>query len=351
MACVDFGGELRCITGGHCRTSQEVCAQDAECCNSQCQDGYCAKLEGLGPVSCRLVGEACEQATDCCSYSCFDDGTGFKSCQFLGGCRPYGELCRSVADCCNGVQSCHGQTGSCVLFSGQLVGRCSTITGPKPAGEVCDDRFSGTHDCCGGDDACRPDVLGIERCFGEGFVDCLADGETCEFNAQCCSGLCLQATGGGLVCGRGCLENGLACTSSAECCLGICNAQGVCGPEAGCTPDGQACTANVDCCSGFCDPATGQCAPVGACLELGVSCQTNAQCCSGLCEGGVCSRACLQLGAPCTAHVDCCSGNCDPGTGLCAQDVTPCQDAWQPCQVTADCCGGLECISGRCIVS
>jgi hypothetical protein len=239
---------------------------------------------------------------------------------------------------------------TCVPFEDSDLGRCGHILGPKPAGEICDERFPGTHDCCGGEEACRPDVLGIKRCFGEG-TECLADGAACAFGEQCCSGLCAPDPTGALVCGVGCVADGQACTDSAACCGGLCNAQGLCGPEQGCLANGEVCTQNAECCSLFCDPVTGLCADLPACRELGAVCTTNAECCSGLCSNGVCARACLALGATCTAHTDCCSGYCDPAAMICGEDVTTCSGPSQPCTLDADCCPGLVCYAGHCSIT
>jgi hypothetical protein len=302
-------------------------------------------------VSCRLVGEACEAHNDCCSYACFGEGTAFKFCHYLGGCRPYGELCRVAKDCCSSAEPCSTHDpGTCVLFDGKEVGRCELIQGPKQAGEICDDRFEGTHDCCGGDEFCQPSVLGIERCMGEGFTDCIPDGDPCATSDQCCSGLCAPDQNGDLVCNPGetpCTLDGQPCTTNDECCSGNCNSDNLCGPDA-CVPNGEACTSDAECCSGICDPDTNTCTEQ-TCADPGEACTTTDDCCSGHCVNGTCV-ACLPDGETCTADSDCCSGYCNPGTMTCEEDVSPCAGPLQACGTTDDCCAGLECINGICVV-
>jgi hypothetical protein len=352
---------MRCITGGVCRLSGEVCAADSDCCNGLCEDGYCAKIEGQGVVSCRVVGEACDQASDCCSYSCFDDGTGFKSCHYLGGCRPYGELCTDSSQCCSSADSCNGNAtpAECVPLVGndgveRPVGRCDLIQGPKPAGEVCDSRFAGTHDCCGGDDACKATTLGIERCFGAEFtpgdgtppVECLMNGADCAISDQCCSGLCAPDMNGDLKCTDGtCTPDGDACTNSGDCCSGNCNSDGVCGAEdmPMCTANGVACTMDGDCCSNYCDPMTMQCGTPSMCAELGDACTNNSDCCNNRCASGTCQQACLALGNGCTSNSDCCSNYCDPASFTCGEATTTCKGIGDTCDTTGECCDGLTC--------
>jgi len=128
---------------------------------------------------------------------------------------------------------------------------------------------AGTNDCCpGGDEGrmlCQYAVAGVHRCQGPGTVDeCLADGETCATPDECCSGVCTDADGDGvLTCSESCVPEGGACTRSADCCAGNCRADGTCGPpEVACVPLGGSCTTDAECCTDYCDPMTMQCSTI-----------------------------------------------------------------------------------------
>ena len=285
-------GIMRCGGLGRCRSEGEVCMENSDCCNYQCEGGFCLVMP-----ECVVAGEACDINEACCSSVCADDGSGYRSCQFLGGCRPFGELCRSDAECCN--DPAFGGPGVCEPIAEGL-GRCLNPTGCAPAGELCE---PGYHDCCpcgtpdlspgcpnpSGDEFCLPTIYGVLRCFsddcvieggpceddedccggictdgicGEGF-ECLDDLEPCAFSDQCCCLICAPDEEGGLVCcpgGGECVPEGGSCTSDADCCSGRCNRDGICGPpDTTCVPVGGSCTSDDDCCSDHCDPVTGTC--------------------------------------------------------------------------------------------
>lgn len=52
-----------------CTFDGEVCTDDGECCNGNCNDGIC------GPP-CRPLGKTCTATADCCSGTCTEDETG-----------------------------------------------------------------------------------------------------------------------------------------------------------------------------------------------------------------------------------------------------------------------------------
>ena len=370
-ACVDSGNGLRCLVGGSCRPQSEVCTQNSDCCNSSCEDvngvlegdsgflgaGYCKEIQG-GGLSCRVSGEACGANSDCCSFACLDDGTGYRSCQFLGGCRPRGELCTSAGECCLGINVCPGRPDTtataCVISEGNL-GRCGEdAMGPKPSGEVCDGRVSGSHDCCDGsnfdpdgtnspDELCQETALGLYRCVGDATA-CTGDGQTCSVGQDCCSGICAPDTTGTLVCTPGsCSPEGASCTTGDDCCLRACNAQGVCGPDL-CGADGTSCSAPGDCCSNVCAGDT------CGCQGTGQSCTTASECCTGTClPDGTCGSACLDDGQTCSGGADCCSGVCDPTTFTCGPP-TGCGGLQTSCTSGADCCEGLICDNNLCVL-
>lgn len=284
-------GVERCVSGGRCRSEGEVCAKDGDCCNHQCDNGFCLVLK-----ECDVAGEACDNGKDCCSGVCADDGSGYHSCVFLGGCRPYGELCRKDADCCNNPAS--ADPGVCNLIT-ETIGRCENPQGCAPAGELCG---AGYHDCCPcaipqsspgcpnekGDLFCQETIFGVSRCFSD---DCVVEGGSCKDDTDCCGGVC---TGGACDPGLACRADLEPCAMPDQCCCGICAPDQagllVCCPGGSCIPEEQPCTTDADCCEGNCSRA-------------------------GICEPSV--DECIPTGAPCENDEDCCSGNCSEQTGTC----------------------------------
>ncbi len=168
----------------------------------------------------------------------------------------------------------------------------------------------------------------------------LANGELCQSDALCASGLCLNdACAAPLGAGQACAED-RAC-AAGPCTDGVCRQSCVDDPECGqgaycednlCEPqldNGQECTDRDQCLSSFCpasgpqenrcttpcdnhDDCTGQtycqinvCSPLGA---AGDTCDENAACTSGACSLG----RCLE----CNEDSDCDDGFCDIG-GAC----------------------------------
>jgi len=143
--------------------------------------------------------------------------------------------------------------------------------GCAPAGEICavGDDPTGTNECCPGNpdgmELCTPAVAGVSRCGSEGTDEmCIEDGEVCATPEDCCSGVCTDADGDGvLTCSESCVPEGGSCTRNADCCEGNCRSDFTCGPpEVDCVPLGGDCTTNAECCSGYCDPATMQCSVI-----------------------------------------------------------------------------------------
>ncbi len=289
-------GNERCMGIGRCRSEGEVCSDDKECCNYQCQGGFCFKQK-----ECDVAGEACSETRACCSGVCANDGSGYYSCQYIGGCRPYGEICRSDEECCN--NPAFSGPGVCDPIN-EEIGRCLNPNGCAPAGELCG---SGYHDCCpcstpdkspgcpneNGDLFCQETVFGVERCFSDDCV--LKDGE-CDGDEDCCGGVCTDG-----VCNAGleCLPDLEACAFSDQCCCQIC------------APDDDG---DLVCCPGE-----------ETCMPAGDKCMSDADCCSGNCNSdGICGpgeNACIPVGGPCTNPEDCCSNYCNTMTGSCSTDI------------------------------
>lgn len=91
-------------------------------------------------------------------------------------------------------------------------------------------------------------------CTGGEGAGCLATGDDCTFDHQCCSGSCYF----GMCVGASCLPYGEPCTFDHQCCSGDCR-EGVCdGGRGGCMGSGQECTFDHQCCSGSCQFGTCQ---------------------------------------------------------------------------------------------
>jgi len=140
---------------------------------------------------------------------------------------------------------------------------CDKPAGCMAAGEVC---WEGqASNCCpqgasGGNKLCLPTDIGVRRCFApETSSQCVAEGQTCSFGDECCSGICLPGPNG-YVCAAQCVALNGVCTADADCCDGVCE-QGTCHPsETSCEPLGAGCDADTDCCGGHCDLTLKKCA-------------------------------------------------------------------------------------------
>jgi hypothetical protein len=120
---------------------------------------------------------------------------------------------------------------------------------------------------------------------------------------------------------------------SGSVCVGGENSSGVDGLPC-CLANGEGCSGDYDCCDGLC--SGGACASSGSTscsAALGSRCATVATCgcstdddCCQEATGAVCSlsaytspskRCCLNTGIPCGGDADCCSGTCDPAAATC----------------------------------
>jgi hypothetical protein len=293
LSCVKASDDLmRCSGTGRCRSEGEVCTEDNDCCNYQCDQGFCLIMPECDPA-----GEACDHDDECCSRACRDNGTGFRSCQFIGGCRPTGELCRKDKECCN--DPAYGGPGVCEMITADI-GRCDNPTGCAPAGEIC--KPDSDHDCCpcatpqsspgcpnpNGDVFCRDTIFGVKRCFSD---DCVVEDGPCENDEDCCGDECVDGT---CAPGDSCLEDLEPCAFSDQCCCLICapddNGDLVCCPEGTeCIPVDGPCTTDADCCDGNCtrDGVCGE--EVTDCVPFGGQCTTDEDCCDDIpCTDGIC---------------------------------------------------------------
>src|SRR5262249_11545468 len=133
------------------------------------------------------------------------------------------------------------------------LGTCRNPNGCQPRGNICGRKDGGNfcgrnarEDCCDCPppkfNCCKPDSVGIFRCFGggspkcktgyDGTPDCcIPAGERCQFSAECCGSVpCVPDAQGVLRClakpdgGVACVAEGGACTTTGDCCRGLtCN--------------------------------------------------------------------------------------------------------------------------------
>ncbi len=220
------GGNPECCgqvcSGGHCallegcRVQGEVCGSSSDCCSSVCNldpqsVGHCAALPmcmGNDKAGCsKQVGEICGGNNDCCSRDCVMLPGGLKRCAPLGGCRVECELCSSNADCCSGA--CGGPDGAMGICQPASTLMCGA------GGETC----GGNPDCCAGQTCVPlPSPAGLHRCEGlVGDGGCHAASTSCTQPSECCSGVCLEGAAG-FACASTCVADGQACTSNADCC-------------------------------------------------------------------------------------------------------------------------------------
>jgi hypothetical protein len=177
------------------------------------------------PNLCANVKGLCDRDNDCCDYH--------------GTC-----ICDVVTNTCD--------CGTICDFVDDQKGRanCGLFTGPqccmKARNRGCED------DCqCCGDLRCQGGVCVPPPDICHGLAESCEDGEPCCPDAGVCYGgrCCL----GDLV---ACPSNCSPDADCAGCCAGYCRGDGRCGPVQGCLAYGEPCTANADCCNDV--PCIGQ---------------------------------------------------------------------------------------------
>jgi hypothetical protein len=319
----------KCARAYTCGADGEICFQALDCCTTVCTvpagmtAGTCGIINSTGAGSCLIAGQPCVDGTNCCSRVCAPTPQGGQVCQVASGCRIVGEICVQDADCCGAAGS--GMPGegnvTCGLdpTASPPVGRCQNPNSCNPEGDVCGLNVNARHDCCAcippKINCCKPDGLGVPRCYGGSTGDCpdgytgvepccIHAGDQCTFSSECCNSApcvpddqgvlrCLGETDGGAPV---CVPEGGVCTSTSDCCQGIpCQVPpgsptGICElpppppPADGgvvqddaapvCALPGQACTAAADCCYGFPCIAPGGTNSACAAGQLGCTCGT-----------------------------------------------------------------------------
>lgn len=250
-----------------CSPTFDPCGSDADCCKGN----VCWKDPDTGQGSCFVPpGSSC--ASD---EGCFP-GTWCVNGQCGTGCASMGSACQSDAQCCDGT--CQG-------------GQCACV---------------GTWDPCQKDaDCCAGNVCWVDPNGGSGT--CFEpEGSACSSDEGCVPGTwCVNGQ-----CGTGCASMGNTCESNAQCCTGNCQ-----GGQCTCVGTWDYCDSQDDCCPGnqcFFDPYTGN----GACFKpAGSACETDEGCAPNTaCVNGVCTATCSPDGDFCESDGECCSGACAGGT-------------------------------------
>jgi hypothetical protein len=296
------------ISPSYCTQSGDACVLDAECCGGMCNKpdgatlGTCSLVPATGATQCASAGQVCGDGAnyaggalptcggECCSRACFPYGpTGVLVCQPPSGCRPTGELCTADEDCCGGPGNPDHSPSNvrCQKVDGNPVGRCDNGNACSPAGAICrlqSESCNANANCCSGNvlqfNSCQQDNLGIPRCA---VAACPANdptcsqcvpsekvGTACASSADCCGLPCVYVPGSelGYVCGESCVPAGGACTTTADCCSGLpCNipggsVTGTCGNTPGCHEYGQDCTDSSQCCNDLTCLEDGKCGAI-----------------------------------------------------------------------------------------
>ena len=208
-----------------------------------------------------------------------------------------------------------------------------------------------------------------DNCDGHTDEGCLQEGDSCEEDWQCASGVC-HDFGSTKQCVSVCDLHDPQCSQGSVCTVISCG-QSICVPGGyGDLEEGAHCSGNWTCSTGFCAQFEGEslcalpcsfdanecrwgefCVPVangcGACSEkssssrgLGEKCSSGTDCRSGLCrtDGAIsyCTRECGG-DARCPVGMHCAGGQCVLGARSALGD---------PCMSDADCEDGLRCVDG-----
>lgn len=370
---------------GPCIQAGESCAgAEFDCCGGMiCHEDTC--------TTCRKPGTACEDTLDCCdssAHSCIDGLCGQcvptgGPCKHIGDCCDYDEMCVEgvcAAECGAVGQSCLIDDDCCKVSTKPFCyeGKCSDCL-PEGAGLCtswdlcCDGMRCGVlpfvcEQCLADGQSCVEDVecCGYQ-CLGGSCSDCKKGGFVCEGDEQCCSGSCVDH-----FC-NACSESSGECSDTSDCCQGL-GLQCFSTKCLTCVEKGAECDSTHPCCDqtltckSFEGPTTCQeCQTAGACIsdefccegflcieqecqvckESG-SCQSDHHCCGEfVCLDDQCGQ-CWKEGDVCGAKIPCCDSNLQ-----CLLDGTcgACRDEGQECGGPTDCCEGLACEDSKCVES
>ncbi len=318
--CSTFCNKGICSNPSYCVQTGDACSAAATCCSGTCNIptgstfGVCGPPPSGSAYCSGVDGTVCTDCNECCSRVCAPYGlTGVNICQPAEGCHVVGDLCRKNADCCGSEGTGLPGAGNvvCEIAAGATLGICRNPTSCNPEGAVCHYKSaavcgtsSARADCCDGLGAksgvCRPDKLGVPRCYGG--EPCHKVGDTCADSSGCCDGTpCVPDSAGVLRCTAGtCIPVTGPCTVDADCCTGsschvpLGSVSGTCGPITP-PPPPPGTDAGPDA-----PPADGSTTDTSTptCSLYGQSCKVDGDCCSGV--------PCIApAGTPCAGATGC----------------------------------------------
>lgn len=245
-----------------CLSNGNICAQDSDCCSSNCFNFVCAKrvtrcsdtaatrqcvppakgcaggaccygAAACGDTCCEGQANQCNPQGACCVPNCSGRSCGPDGCGAGGTCGncPSSQTCNETTGQCHGASTCNAQScpngccdaeGTCQTgTSGQACGTNGVACQTCPTGQTCLDGacrgVAGT--CVGGEATCGKNTHipcnGTDSCS----CDITTDGaEVCRrFNTQCSTCASNADCGPGSVC-IACQE----CRPSARACAPLC---------------------------------------------------------------------------------------------------------------------------------
>ncbi|NRA35054.1 MAG: C-type lectin domain-containing protein [Polyangiaceae bacterium] len=398
---IDCGGNC----GSTCELS-EACQGDGDCLSNVCANGFCTNLgcsdgnlngqetdldcggPGCGPTC--TEGLKCLGHNDCVSLrcvptngqspaglcaapTCFDStqnqGESHADCGGTSDCQrcSAGSTCAADSDCASLV--CDESNTECLapacapgdgVINGDETDRDCGGTGCPTCsdGESCDSNSDCNSGVCNGSNSCEPPICGDQVSNDlETGIDCggpinqcatrCGDGENCDNNSDCvdlvCQGnscrvsTCDDSTANGLETGVDC-GGGSPC---AKCGVGqACNTEVDCLPDLACSTETSTC-ADASCTDGFenndeTDVDCGGSCPAN-CAD-GAGCISDNDCINNICQGDICQVPGCGDGRKNQdeSDIDCGGATCD---GCGDGDI---------CSIDNDCTAGAICASFTC---
>jgi hypothetical protein len=258
-SCLDCGAGRRCLHG-QCVCDGTSCADG--CCDAQ---GQCLRQADQSISACGATGATCSPCPGgtCQRASCVNGACGAT----LSPDNAPGAGCDSPNVCCQGV--CCTDPMVC-----SAQGQCAC---PHVCNEVCSA-------CCGDRDCPIPQNCENGRCAA-----CHPTQQICTRNEQCCDFYGPFAT------------------------LGLCGDVGFPEQKNCCRVPLAQCNFNSDCCTGVCHNSGPGTLGFCSCLTEGQTCNGDFNCSRTQCQGGVCK--CNPPGTPCSASNDHCCNGCGTVAG------------------------------------
>jgi hypothetical protein len=348
--CQGQSSECRALGGGQATANCEavgLCRADAECAalpaaeGTPCQQGT-GTCDGLGACLVpdkNALGLPCEVDGDCAEAHCVANGAdGTRVC--------CDAACDGVCQACSPLGRCEDAPSTDP--------RCETVA--CPVDNVCRDYVDAiTDDLCRSLGQCRSALDCVTPEFFTGLrpnAQCVCDpasgdcalgaGTSCEQDAECASGTCVQTVRGDRLCCSDRCAAGLFCQSTGTGCVQCEGAQIECNGNVQRTCS--AGTVVTTTCANGCSPGTGcnGLPPVGFLCDLG-QCAPGAVCQQDTAgQARCCVRNCASEGKVCSA-----SGSCECPPGQVAAGSACLLQPGDPCQNGAQCRGGV-CVDGVC---